>query len=124
MNSIHVLQDIGKLTALYDAMDPENDLENLLLSVGVIDELRMGIESALQKMNSTDIDSRNNAEILEGLRQAYNASARAQERIQKEKGRIGSVISQVRIGNQARQAYYPPAIGMGYTEGNFVDSKK
>jgi hypothetical protein len=41
-----------------------------------------------------------------------------------EKNKICRAMSNLKTGKQAIQSYRPPAVGMGYTEGKFLDQKK
>lgn len=60
-------------------------------------------------------------EILESLRKK---ARRLEELFKKEMAGIEEAISNLKTGRRAINAYHPPRVGMGYTEGKFVDRKE
>ncbi len=44
--------------------------------------------------------------------------------LQEEMGAIAEQYAQIKTGRQAINAYYPQPVGLGYSEGKFVDRKK
>jgi hypothetical protein len=41
-----------------------------------------------------------------------------------EKNKLHQAILELKIGKQAISSYRPPAVGLGYSEGKFLDQKK
>ncbi|NLC52922.1 MAG: hypothetical protein GX770_03025 [Firmicutes bacterium] len=44
--------------------------------------------------------------------------------LQEEMGTIAEQYAQIKTGRQAIDAYYPQPVGLGYSEGKFIDRKK
>ncbi|MBA2132295.1 hypothetical protein [Capillibacterium thermochitinicola] len=44
--------------------------------------------------------------------------------LQQEMGTIAEKYAQIKTGRQAVDAYYPQPVGLGYSEGKFVDRKE
>jgi|GEM_PF-522568 len=82
------------------------------------------VEFLKGRENSTEMDkasARSEQELLQRLREKSQA---VEELFGKELGRIKESLGGLKRGKKAVSAYGPPAVGMGYSEGKFVDRKK
>lgn len=59
--------------------------------------------------------------IMETIKEKADAIVQL---LQDEMGTIAQQYAQIRTGRQAIDAYYPQPVGLGYSEGRFVDNKK
>lgn len=124
MNRFSVLKEIQQLTLIYQTIEKDQALEEVGALLNAAEELRVRIDEKLKEIQRDSLDPQLLQGIREALNEAHEASERAQQRIEEEKEEIRSALNKFRVGSHVRQAYRPPAIGMGFTEGNFIDSKK
>jgi len=89
------------------------------------DLLRQKIEQGLAAFAvSEEKDPLLLKELGEALQEAREASIEAELYLQREMQDLRQTLGTIRIGNKARRAYQTPRIGMGYTEGSFVDRRR
>jgi hypothetical protein len=90
-----------------------------------VEILRDKLQRALAVITSgEDRDYQQLQEIGDALAESRDASVSAQIYIQNELNDARKILGTIQIGKKARYAYQSPRIGMGYTEGNFVDRRK
>lgn len=124
MNDVDIVQAIEELTHVYEELDPSGEVETFESMLTKADQLKERVDEMLRAMSAETVEPTMAHTIHLALIQAYKASLNAMNRVQSEKEEIGCSLNQLKVNNKARQAYSSPAIGMGFTEGNFIDSKK
>lgn len=63
-------------------------------------------------------------ELIKSLAAAKTAANEACRYLESELKATGEEMTKIRSGQKVNRAYQPPAVGMGFTEGTFIDSKK
>lgn len=96
-----------------DDSDPEMIVSLIEQSETLFNQLKLKVETG----EITLVDK-------EELTRSHQQSRQLIALINKEKGNILSQINALKSGKTALNAYQKPRLGMGYTEGKFLDNKQ
>lgn len=119
------VEQIKAMTRKYRTM-PGKPIDTVNALLDEVEIIRQKVDRSLAAFNSS-IDDRDPGLVQmigEALQEAREASVTAQLHLERELEDIRDAMGQIRTGNKARRAYQTPRVGMGYTEGNFIDRKK
>ena len=87
----------------------------------LVDESERIVKSLASKIESSGIKDQDEAEILQAIKIKADAIVNL---LREEMASITELFLNLKTGRQALNAYDIPPIGLGYTEGKFVDRKK
>lgn len=99
------------------------DTVNALLDE--VEIIRDKVQRGLAAMTSAeDRDNQALQVIGDALAEARDASVTAEIYIQSELNDARQMLGTIQTGKKARTAYQSPRIGMGFTEGTYIDRRK
>ena len=114
---LHLLEDCyERLTKAIK--DEEADPKEISSFVDEAEQIVVLIASILQKSPVKDEDE---MEVMKAAKAKADAIVQL---LQAEMGTIAEHYAQIKTGRQAINAYHPQPLGLGYSEGKFVDRKK
>ena len=122
MEMITLLAKIQEMKSVYEQILETSDGEEIINLLDVVISIQTELTPVLSHYLSSSLESKQR--LQSALSSAFQSAKDAQEYLEHEKVTAIDGLRQIKTGNKARQAYLPPAIGMGYTEGNFIDSRK
>lgn len=119
-----ILENIRSMTRKYRNI-PGAASENVNALLDEIELIREKVQRGLALIASVEQgDPGRFQEIGEALQEAREASVTAEIYVQGELQDAREMLGSIRSGNKARKAYQPSTMGMGFSEGSFIDRRK
>ncbi|HYH02948.1 MAG TPA: hypothetical protein VEC37_07585 [Bacillota bacterium] len=121
MKQLEFENEVQKLDLYYEKLlritgDPETEPDQV---IELSDQASMTITN-LAKL----LQNQRQADIRPRLEQLYQKLLQVMRLVENEKNKAYQALIDLKTGKRAVKSYGPPPVGMGYTEGKFLDQKK
>lgn len=119
-----LLELIQTMTRKYRNI-PGSAAETVNALLDEVEIIRDKVQQGLSAVTAAEDRDPQQLQMLgDALAEARDASVSAELYIQSELNETRQLLGAIQTGKRARNAYQKPRIGLGYTEGNFIDRRK